>query len=308
MSELMPDVEVICVDSNTDRQKQAKDAGFVVYGNLEETVNENLDVAFVCTSPGRHANIILRLIEMGIHVFTELNLTADRYDDIIRESTKRNVKVFMSSTFLYNKQILEIKRSVESTDKPLTYIYHVGQYLPDWHPWENYKDFFIGKKETNGIREIFAVQLPWIIEVFGKITSISVESHKCTDLEIDYKDSVVCRFRHENGTVGVFIADVVARKATTYLEVIGEDIHIFWGGHNDDLLFYNIDGRCLVKVNGYETTEHVDGYADHITENQYKDEIKAFLEMINQNKVPRYSLDADKYVLSIIDEIERKGI
>ena len=58
LSELMPDVEVICVDSNTDRQKQAKDAGFVVYGNLEETVNENLDVAFVCTSPGRHANII----------------------------------------------------------------------------------------------------------------------------------------------------------------------------------------------------------------------------------------------------------
>ena len=35
----------------------------------------------------------------------------------------------------------------------------LGQYLPDWHPWESYKSFFVSNKKTNGCRELFAIEL-----------------------------------------------------------------------------------------------------------------------------------------------------
>lgn len=307
LSGLIDNIEIICVDSNPNRIRQAKETGLKVYESLEEALNKKYSMAFVCTSPGYHAEIILQLIEAGIHTFTELNLIDDRYEEIIRKSKEKGVKVFMSNTLLYNEQIKKIVELVKAENKPLTYIYHVGQYLCDWHPWENYKEFFAGKKETNGVREILAIQLPWLLEAFGEIEALSVQSQKCTSLEIDYKDSIIVNFQHSSGDIGVFCADVVSRKATTHLEVIGEEIHILWNGHNDDLFIYDISDAEFRKVQMYELVEHAKGYSDNIIENQYRDEIKGFLDLIYLETVPKYSLEQDKYTLSIINEIERTG-
>lgn len=305
LKKLIGNVEIICVDSNSERLHQIDEADLKSHDNIAAAINEKPDIAFVCTSPGNHAEIILMLVNAGINVFTELNLVDTNYDKIIKTAKEKNVTVFMSSTLLYNRQIAKIDELVKQNDKPLTYIYHIGQYLPDWHPWESYKDFFIGKKETNGVREILAIQLPWLINTFGKISSVKVNSQKCTDLDIDFSDSIVANFTHENGNIGVFVADVVSRKAVTYLEIVGEDIHLFWHGHNDDLTVYNTETKKIETIYAYNNVEHTDGYADNIIENQYSDEIADFLDVVYKGTIPRYSIEKDKYTLSIIDSIER---
>ena len=187
---------------------------------------------------------------------------------------------------------------------PLTYIFHVGQYLPDWHPWESYKDFFVSKKLTNAIREIYAVQLPWIIELFGKITNVHAIGQKSTTLDLDFPDSSIATFKHENGNIGVFTCDVASRAASTALEVLNENVHVFWYGHNDDLFYYDIEQKKMTQVKAYATVEHVEGYADNIIEDRYVDEIKNYLDVIYNNAAPKYTFEKDKYTLSIIDKIE----
>ncbi|MCR5289224.1 MAG: Gfo/Idh/MocA family oxidoreductase [Treponema sp.] len=306
LQNIVKDVEIICVDSNPERQMQAKEANIEAFSDLNVAINEKPDIAFVCTSPGHHAEIILALVNSRINVFTELNLLDNDYDKIISLAKEKDVTVFMSSTMLYNKQIQKIDEFVKSTKKPLTYIYHIGQYLPDWHPWESYKDFFIGRKETNGVREILAIQMPWIVNTFGKIKSLNSNAQRCSELDIDFNDSIVSNFVHENGNIGVFVADTVSRKATTSLEVIGEDLHLFWHGHNDDLQVYNPETKELETISMYNNVEHREGYADNIIENQYSDEIQDFIDAVYKKTTPKYSIEKDKYILKIIDEIEGK--
>ncbi len=306
LQRLVKNAAFICVDKSVSRLQQIREEGFLGYENLEQGISEKPDLAFVCTSPGHHAEIILQLVNAGINVFTELNLIDKDYDLIMARAEENKVVVFMSSTMLYDKRIETIDKMVKDHKKPITYIYHVGQYLPDWHPWESYKDFFIGKKETNGVREIYAIQLPWLINTFGKIKTVSSVSQKCTDLDIDFPDSIIASFQHDNGNIGVFTADVVSRKAITYLDVIGEDIHIIWNGHNDDLFIYDSDKRESRLLEVYGSIEHEEGYSDNIIENRYEDEIKDFLSMVYRHTRPRYSLQDDKYTLKIIDEIERR--
>ncbi len=306
LKKIYEDCEILCVDNNPERQKQILADGYRCISNLSEAITENPEIAFVCTSPGKHAVIINELIDNKINVFTELNLVSDSYEEIIKKANENNIVVFMSSTMLYNKQIIAIDDELKKTNKPVTYIYHVGQYLPDWHPWESYKDFFIGKKETNGVREIYAIQLPWIINTFGEIEKINTSAQKCTDLEIDFQDSIVASFIHRNGNIGVFVADTVSRKASVSLEVIGEDVHLFWGGKPDSLKKYDFERKELVNIETYKTTTHKEGYADNIIEDQYLDEIKDFIGAVKRESIPKYSLEKDKYTLSIIDKIEGK--
>lgn len=301
---LVENAEVFTVDSNPARIQQAKEDGLTAFASLKEGLAVKPDVAFVCTSPGHHAAIILELLENGVHVFTELNLVSDDYDKITSLAKEKNRVVFMSSTMLYNKMIAKIQEYVRNTTKPLTYIYHIGQYLPDWHPWESYKDFFIGWKKTNGVREILAIQMPWLIETFGKIADVQVQAQRCTGLDIDFNDSIIANMRHESGHIGVFTADTVSRKATTSLEIIGEELHLFWHGHNDDLEIYDYTEKCMKSITVYEQIEHKEGYADNIIENQYTDEISDFLRAVSEGSIPKYSIEKDAYTLSVIDKIE----
>lgn len=305
LQKLISDVVIICVDKNPVRLLQIKEEGFQGFKNLEQALCEIPDLAFICTSPGQHAEIILQLVNAKINVFTELNLLDKDYDVIIEKARENNVAVFLSSSMLYDKRIEVIDKIVKRYKKPVTYIYHVGQYLPDWHPWESYKDFFAGKKETNGIREICAIQLPWLINTFGHIDKLLSLSQKCTDLEIDFNDSVIASFKHCNGNIGVFVVDTVSRKATTHLEIVGEGIHLIWNGHNDDLFLYDLEAGALKPIKTYDSIEHAQGYADNIIENRYTDEILDFFNMVYKHSKPRYCLEDDKYTLNIIDEIER---
>lgn len=301
---LYSEAEIICVDSNTERTAQAEKDGCVTYTNLKEAISTQPDCAFVCTSPGRHSVIILELLKANIDTFTELNLVDTDYEEMIELCKKTGVKLFMSSTMIYDKQIITIKELLNRSNEPVSYMYHVGQYLPDWHPWESYLDFFISKRETNGCREILAIQLPWLIDVFGEVEQINSMCVKNSKLEVDYNDTYYLQIKHKNGVIGSFVCDVVSRKATNSFELIGEHIHLKWDGTPEGMFLYDYDKKEQKKIETYKHAERMEGYADNIIEDEYMDEVKAFFDYIYEDKLPEYNLEKDKYVLSIINEIE----
>lgn len=304
VKKLLDDIEIICVDKSIERINQARNDGYIIFSEICEAIEYGAELAFVCTSPGMHSNIIIELLSSKIPVFTELNLVSTDYDKIIELSKKNGTPVFMSSTMLYDKQIIAIQELLKKTDKPVSYIYHVGQYLPDWHPWESYKNFFIGKKETNGCREILAIQFPWIIKTFGELEKYNWMRSKNSKLDIDFDDTYIINMRHTSGTTGVFVADVVSRKAVVSLEIINEDIHIVWNGTPETLFYYDTNLKKLTKIESYEKTECIEDYADVIIEEEYEDEVEAFFRLIEDHVQPKYDLNDDLYTLTIIDRIE----
>ncbi len=308
MRKIDQQIDIICVDGREDRREEARAHGFDAYSDLEKALEEKPKIAFICTMPDRHVFIAKDLLGNNIDCFLELNLLSDGYDELICISDDMGSKLFMSSTLLYDKSVQYIKAKVALQDKPLTYVYHVGQYLPDWHPWESYKDFFVSQNKTNAIREILAIQLPWIIDTFGEIKDVKVVSTRCTGLEIDYKDSMAICVSHAAGTIGTFTVDVVSRKPVTHLEVIGEDLYLRWDGRPDNLFELDFVSAKMQMVNECKDIEHIEGYAANIIENRYEDEIRDFLNYVQTGQEPKYSLVKDKEVLTLIDRIEEQAL
>ena len=299
-------IELIGVDTKGDRKKEVEKLfNIKTYDNLDIAIEiENPVAVLVCTSPIYHSQIILKCLNKDINVFTEINLLDKNYDDMIYLAKSRNLKLFLSSTFLYRNEIKYIKEKTIK-EKNLTYRYHVGQYLPDWHPWESYKDFFVGDKVTNGCRELFAIELPWIIDTFGEIEGLSFIKNKVTNLEINYHDNYVVVLKHKNGNIGTLNIDVVSRKAIRNFEVYNENIHLFWDGTPNSLNEFNIESKVMKNIKVYKEVEKDNRYSENIIENAYLDELDAFIKYLNgDDSFVRYSFEKDKYTLSIIDEIE----
>lgn len=299
-------IQIFGVDTNEERRNACdKEYGIKTYSNLDDLFNANaIDCAFICTSPLSHNEIITQCLEHNVHVFTELNLVSDGYDKNIALAKGHELVLFMSSTFLYRDEIKKIRTLMNESDCLVNYTYHVGQYLPDWHPWENYKDFFVGDKRSNGCREIFAIELPWLTDVFGDITKVDVIKNKISDLNIDYNDNFLVMVQHFTGHKGLLAVDVVSRKAVRNLEVFGENLFLQWDGSPKGLKVYDYKENVEVTVEIYDEIDQLEEYSKYVVENAYLNEIISFFAAVKDQATPIYSYDKDREILKIIDKIE----
>ncbi|NTQ27768.1 Gfo/Idh/MocA family oxidoreductase [Enterococcus faecium] len=300
-----PNVSICGIDTNKTRcDEVSNDFNIETFSNLEQAKNLfEIDTVFICTSPITHEVIISQVLDLDCNIFTEINLLNNYYPEVQKKAKEKNKILYLSSTFLKRKDIKYIQDKLNN-DNNFSYRYHVGQYLPDWHPWERYQDFFVARKETNGCREIFAIELPWIIKTFGKIKKMEVISKKISALDIDYPDSYNLLLEHENGVVGSLTVDIVSRTAKRELSIISESCQIEWHGNPDSLYVWNAEKESMEKIELYSEVTHNDAYSHTIIEDAYLEEIKEFFNVISVNAPSEYDFDQDSYTIDLINKIE----
>lgn len=275
------------------------------FPTIEEAVSQRkFECAFVCTSPLTHAGIIKTCLENDMNVFTELNLVSDAYVDNINLAKQKNKLLFLSSTMIYRDEMKYLRERIDAK-KCYSYTYHVGQYLPDWHPWENYKDFFVADKKTNACREILAIELPWIVKTFGEIEHIKSVRTKATKLDIDYDDSYMILLQHKSGTIGSLCVDVVSCEPIRSLKIVAENLYLSWDGDEDSFFEKSGSKEELKKISLYDEIDHLEGYNKTIIENEYANELIQFFEELQKKADSIYNFEDDLKTLSIIDEVEK---
>lgn len=296
---------LIGVDKRSDRRLEfEKLFAATVFDDIDSAFKqEKCDCAFICTSPLHHAAVKEKLDTYNLHTFSEINLMNDGYTNVF---DKPDARSFLSSTLLYSKGIITLQTLMSKTEKYF-YTYHVGQYLPDWHPWDKQEDFFVFDKRTNGCREILAIELPWITALFGTIKTIKIISGNMTSMRISFPDIYHIIIEHDNGTLGSLTVDVVSRLAVRDLKIQNEATFIAWDGSPDSMRRFNLDTQMFDTIPLYNKMTHTHGYSNNIIEEPYLEEIKDFLLGIHDfNHKFKYSYQQDAYIIQILDRIEQK--
>ena len=109
---------------------------------------------------------------------------ADPDESLLRISIKRTGKRLVECD---EKKLLEEER----IGKILAFQYHMGQYLPDWHRWEDYRQVYFSKKATGACREMFCFELIWLNYLIGsEVKEVRGDIAKLSDLDMDADDTV----------------------------------------------------------------------------------------------------------------------
>ena len=303
LRKLYPDFEITGVDSNPARAQEASRVhGIRTLSDLEEGLATGPNALFVCSSPQSHSAVFAKVDLAATHTFSELDLLTDGYPRLLEAEQQGARRHFLSSTPLFDAGTRFIEARC-SGRRPVAYRYHVGQYLPDWHPWESYKDFFIGQRATNGCREILAIELPWLMLLFGEMEILRADARSLTHLDIDFPDTLSLTVRHQDGTLGQIVADVTCPHPVHDFEVYGEGVYLTWDGRPSGMRVWEPGGLRAVDL--YEQFEQREGYTDFIIENPYFEETKAFIEGILDPARPYpYDYRRSSLLLAFIDSVE----
>ena len=298
--------EVIGFDPREDRRKEANEKyGIQVFSEITTALLEKPFAIVISTPPDLHMKFAKIAIENKIPFFTEASVVQDEMQDVIDSLKNSGIIGLPSCTTRYHPIVKEIEHLIQSNSigKPLSFLFHSGQYLPDWHPWEDYRKFYVSKKETGACREIVPFELIWLVKIFGKIDSVVGRKSKVSNLETNIDDIYNVLLSFENKIEASMTIDVLSKFPYRQMKIIGENGVIFAD-------WYEHTVKCFSKENGWIEKKIDDGTIEqnYINgEGPYIEEMKNFLSIIKKEVKQSYTFEDDIKILKILESIEKSS-
>jgi len=296
-------------DLKAARRKEASDKyNITTIDSIESVCQNSFDVMFVSVPPDKHTECAYIALENNMHCFIEASIMADGLSDLENKAIGRNLKFYASATLRFHPTMKKIKEMMDSgvIGKVSNFSYHSGQYLPDWHPWEDIKDFYVSRKETGGCREIVPFELAWLNWIFGDVDEVAGFRDKTISLDADIDDTYAQILKYKSGTIGTLIVDVVSRSAVRNLIVNGEIGQLRWDWNEKVLKHYCAKEKKWFHYNEPKGNSE-SGYNENIVEEMYIEEVKTFLDSIREDKLVANSLTDDLEILNCLYAIEKSN-
>ncbi|MFX0059059.1 MAG: Gfo/Idh/MocA family protein [Candidatus Hodarchaeota archaeon] len=298
--------DIIAFDLREDRRKEVEEKYEIkTYGNFEKAIKEKPEIFIISVPPDVHLEYQLYAAKNNIHFFTEASVVKHGLDEVISLLKQKDIVGAASSTLRFHPAVRKIKELVDNKaiGNLCTFTHHSGQYLPDWHPWEEIEDYYVSKKETGGGREIVPFELSWLTWIFGDILSVSSLIRNTLNMGEDIDDVFHVLITFKSGLVAHLLVDVVSRYAYRFFKLLGADGVIEWDWNTKQIGVYNPKNEEWTYYKQEEGAAE-EGYNPNIIEEMYIDEMRHFLNAIRKKEKYHYTLEDDLKILNVLYKIE----
>ena len=275
---------------------------------LKKALDQKPDMVFI-TNPSRfHSYAAIEALKTGSFVFIEKPLSSDFKSalEIINLENKLKRKLCMVGfQYRYHPALVKLKELLESNilGKVVNGQIVNGEYLPNWHPYEDYRKSYASLKKLGGGAILTQIHdFDNSIFIFGMPKSVFSMGGKLSSLEIDVEDSVSIStmFDYQNSPLVINInLDYVSWPSRRYIKLFGED-----GSLNCDL------NENYIKVKKRSTNEFLKYDFSSTTRNDiFTKELKNFIAFVEGKEEPLVDLNEGikslKFALAAKSSLEK---
>ena len=289
--------DILFYSSQKSTIEKEEISGFIIETDLEKALAHKPDAVIVSNPTSLHLEVAIPAAKAGCHLLIEkpLSHNMERLDEFRKIIDETGKKVLMGFQFRYHPGLRQIKELLTERriGKPLSVRVHWGEYLPDWHPWENYRDGYSARADLGGgVILTICHPLDYLRWLLGEINSVQAFLGYDGELGlIEVEDIAEINLKFENGVIGNVHLNYNQRPPVHDLEIIGSEGTIYWNG---------LDG--LLKVYQAETGKWKEYFLDENFERNdlFLAELNHFLDIVRTEKAPNCSLDDGIMIQKII--------
>ena len=296
---------VIGFDPREDRRQEAlaQTPSLRTVSAVEDGYAASPDAVVISTPPDLHTRYARDAVRHGVSFFTEASVVDDDADRLLEESRRAGVVAAPSCTLRFQPSIRRMKELVDAgrIGKVLAYTHHSGQYLPDWHPWEDYRHFYAGQRRTGACREIVPFEFIWLTWLAGAVQNVTAYRAKVSDLDVDIDDVYQVLTKHEHGAIGHLLVDVLAREPIRRCTLLGSLGTIEWEWAKRTVTLYEAPTKQHTAFTEEVGTVQA-GYVH--AEEPYVDEMRMFLNAVAGATPWPYPLEEDLAMLRLLQAAE----
>jgi predicted dehydrogenase len=257
--------------------------GIIREPDLETALAGKPDAVFVTNPSSLHVPVALAAAEAGAHLFIEKPLSDD-LDDVARlvATVERRALVALVG---YQLRFHPCWRTVktlldaQAVGTLLAVRFEVGEYLPGWHTYEDYRQMYASRRDLGGgviLSQIHELDL--VYWLFGMPRKVFALGGHWSGLQIDVEDtaSILLECPHGGRSLQVHVQlDYVQRPPSRRCEVVGEAGKIVVDLHVPEVRVVAADGHVAIH-----------GVTDFKRNDLFLDELRHFLACVGGGARP----------------------
>ncbi len=199
-------------------QDLPSDLGVIELENWNAVFKQELDIAIISNPSSLHLETAKKLAPYvkGILIEKPLSNSLDGVEEFTSLINKNNTILFMGHNLMFHPIISNIKKFINTNDlgQIISIQSQVGHWLPDWHPYENYKMSYFAKKELGGGVALTLIhEIHLAIELAGMADEVCGMRSTSKLLDVDKNIDVISdiMIKHNSGCVSQIHMDFIQK-------------------------------------------------------------------------------------------------
>lgn len=258
------------------------------YDDLDKALAEQPVAAFICNPSSMHIPAALAAARAGCHLFIEKPLSHcyEGIEELIALLEKKNKMGFVGYQMRFHPALQKLREllSHRVIGRILSVRVEVGEYLPGFHPYEDYRQLYAARKALGGGVILSQIhEMDYIYWFFGLPRRIFTLGGHLSHLEINVEDiaSILMECFMDGQVVPVhLLMDFIQQPPSRTCQVIGDKGKILLDFHVPTVQVFNKYGQ-LTETHTYENFQRND---------MFLDEMRHFLDCLHGKSKPLISL------------------
>jgi len=216
-------------------------AGYPVEIDIHEALKRHEPDAVIVANPtALHLDIAIPAAEAGCAILLEkpVSDSLDRLDTLQQTAQKSGGRILVGFQFRHHPTLNKARELIQANaaGRVLTAHAHWGEYLPQWHPWEDYRASYAARADLGGgVLRTLTHPFDYLRYLIGDVESLwSFNSH-ISPLDLDVEDVAEIGLKFSNEAIGGVHLNYVQRPPRHTLEVVGTQGTLHWS-NSDGLL------------------------------------------------------------------------
>ena len=268
--------DTLQVVAGVDVEKQY---GVEVCSDLERALAEAPEIVFITNPSSLHVPVALAAARAGAHLFIEkpLSHSLEQVAELAELCDQKNLTTCVAYQLRHHPGFLRLQELVNANavGRVLSVRAEVGEYLPGFHPYEDYRRMYAAQSALGGGVTLSQIhEIDYLCALFGAPRRVFSMGGHVSSLEVDVDDVALSllEFARADGSP-LFVElhqDFVQRPAQRATTIVGERGRIVW----------SLSGRFLEHVDETgKVVERVD-YAEFPRNQAFLDELAQFLNCV----------------------------
>jgi predicted dehydrogenase len=264
-------------------------AGFPVETDLRAALAYAPDAVIISNPTALHLDVAIPAAQCGCHLLIEkpVSNSLAHVEELVKAVQQNGNKVLVGFQFRFHPGLRQVKKLLDegAIGEPLSARAQWGEYLPDWHPWEDYRQGYAARPELGGgVVLTLSHPFDYLRWIMGEVESVwAFTSH--AGLNMPVEDAAEIGLRFENGAVASLHLDYNQRPPTHTLEIIGTHGTLHWDSADGIAKLAQVGIED--KASSWQVFPPPEGFERN---SMFLDELRHFLDVLHGETEPICSL------------------
>ncbi len=276
--------------------------GLPVETTIEAALTHKPQAVVIANPSALHLDVAIPAAKAGCTILMEkpVSHSMDRIGELQSALNQGGCQLLVGYQFRFHPGLRQVKVWLDEgkIGRPVSSRAHWGEYMPGWHPWEDYRQSYAARADLGGgVVNTLCHPLDYQRWLFGEVASLWAETSNFA-LGLEVEDTAEIGLSFKNGVLSSTHVDYLQRPGQHTLQINGTLGTITWDNATGIAKLFE------AETGNWQESTLPAGFERNFL---FMDEARHFLDVVNSKTAPICSLADGIAAIQLTEAIHRSA-